>query len=80
MRNNVKSTTSRNLEYASWAGMGISLILMTYSVIVSSSATSSMMTDWDNYLVMKDHSREVFMHSSLMMVFSMMGLFVSSTK
>jgi hypothetical protein len=78
MNNYVKSTTNRHLEYASWAGMGISLALMICSAFVSATAMGEALTDYDNYLFLKERSREVFMHSSIMMLFSMMGLFISN--
>ena len=78
MRNHVKSTTSRHLEYVSWVALGISLILMIGSVVASIAATGMMISDYDQYLFIKQHSREIFLHSSIMTMFSMMGLFVSN--
>jgi hypothetical protein len=78
MKNYSSTTTNKGLEYASWAGMGISLALMIYSALTSASAMGETLADYDNYLFLRERSREVFMHSSLMMVFSMMGLFVSN--
>jgi hypothetical protein len=78
MKNYVKSTASRNLEYACLAGLAISLILMVGSAIAPMNAIDIMVSDYEHYQFIKERSREVFMHSSLMMLFSMMGLFVSN--
>jgi hypothetical protein len=78
MKNYSNTTANKGLEYASWAGMGISLALMIYSALTSSVAMGDLVSDYDNYLFLRERSREVFMHSSLMMVFSMMGLFISN--
>lgn len=78
MKNYSKSTTSKSLEIVSWVALGISLILMTSSVVASTAATKMMVTDYDQYLFIKHYSREIFLHSSIMTMFSMMGLFISN--